>query len=214
MGNVINLLYIDDKIDSLISRYLDNFKFEDVELKFSNLKFKNMNDYEELLEQKVVQVADIIIIDSKLFEEVNAIQKFTGEEFKMIYTTVYPYSKVMVLSQNDDLERFGTIKKYSSVNTRSSRDVIWKDANKFYNGSLKEKLEECVKEILQKREILKRLKNNIENYEPSLIVSKINEMMEGTVTYKNLTDDKINELIILVEKSIKPQIKGVDSNGL
>ncbi|MBC1801560.1 hypothetical protein [Listeria booriae] len=214
MGNIINLLYVDDKIDTLISRYLYDFRFEGVELKFSDIKFQNMKDYEELLEQKKVQMADIIIIDSKLFEEVSASNKFTGEEFKMIYTTVYPYSKVIVLSQNDDLEKFGTIKKYSSSKKRSHMNKIWEDANEFYNGSLKEKLEECVIEILQKREILKRLKDNIENYEPSLIVSKINEMMEGTVTYKNLTDDKINDLIALVEKSIKPNIKGVDSDGI
>lgn len=211
MENVINLLYIDDNIDLLISRYLAEFTFENVELKYSEIRFTNTEDYEKLLEQKKVQVADIIIIDSKLFEEANAIQRFTGEEFKMIYTTVYPYSKVIVLSQNDDLERFGTIKKYSSANNRGSS---WEGAEEFYDKSLKEKLEECVEEILQKREILKRLKSNIGNYEPSLIVSKINEMMEGTVTYKNLTDDKIDELITLVEKSIKPQIKGVDSNGI
>lgn len=207
MGNEVNTVYIDDKIDSALSRYLHTLKIDQAVLVHKDIDFKTVKNYEALLGADAVKTADIIIIDSQLFEDRNVVRKFTGEEFKMICTTVYPYSKVVVLSQHDELGKYGTIKKYTSATYKNH-------PNKFYDDSLKKILEEYAEEIIQKREILKTLNENINNYKPSLIVDKINEMMEGTATYKDLTDDKINDLIGLIEDELKPLISGEDSNGI
>lgn len=72
----INLVYIDDTPDIDLSRYLDNlhqyytsngFAFEYYEIPFDNQK-----DYSSLLKDMRVQTANIIIIDSRLFENKTA----------------------------------------------------------------------------------------------------------------------------------------------
>lgn len=201
MDQKINITYIDDKIDLYISRYLDELNFDNAEIIAKNVEFdSNSENYITLLEEKDVQLADIIIIDSKLFENSSVDQKFSGEEFKMIYTTAHPYSKVIVISQNDGLEKYGTIKKFdSATNVNPSM---------FYDNNLKKILQKHINEIFQKRNILKMLQRNSEAFKGSLIVEKINELMNGTSSYKDLTDEKIDTLIELIETNLKPLING------
>lgn len=201
MDKKIHITYVDDKIDNLLSRYLNELYFEGIEIISKEVEFNsNKENYITLLEERNVQFADIIVIDSKLFENNNVNQKFSGEEFKMIYTTAHPYSKVIVISQNDGLEQYGTIKKFDSTTKNNYKQ--------FYDSHLKNIIKENIDEIFQKRNILKMLKNNSEAYKGSLIVEKINELMSGTSSYKDLTDEKIDSLIKLIENNIKPLING------
>lgn len=197
MNKKIHLVYIDDNIANSLSRYLDNLIIDDIEITTSEVTFNSTEDnYISLMEQENVKLADIIIIDSKLFENQKVEDKFSGEEFKMIYTTVNPYSKVIVISQNEGLEQYGTIKKLDPK-------LYKNDPRKFYDSNLRTTIEENCKEILQKRNILEILENNSENYKDSYIIEKIKELMQGTSSYKELTDEKINSFIDIIEKSMK-----------
>lgn len=202
MKNTIRIVYIDDKIDNYLSRYLSELRFQGAEVYSREVTFNSLSEnYITLLEKESVKLADIVIVDSKLFENQSVDQKFSGEEFKMIYTTANPYSKVIVISQNDGLEKFGTIKKFNPTLGKSN-------PQEFYDTSLKKIIEENISEIFHRRNILKILKDNSEAYKGSLIVEKINELMEGTSSYKDLTDEKIDALIELIEKNIKPLLEG------
>lgn len=201
MENKISIVYIDDRIDNILSRYID--EFSDDEFVFTNKEIEftdKYTDFKLLLEEDVLKNSDIVIIDSKLFEDSKVTEKFSGEEFKLIYTTAHPYSKIFVITQNDGLEKFGTIKKYDT------RLAPSKSSDEYYDEVLGKKIKEASNEILQKRQILEKLKGNSEFYGNSLVVDKICEIMEGSASYKDLTDDKIDELILLVEKTIKPQL--------
>ncbi|EPA0803100.1 hypothetical protein ACQZUA_000645 [Enterococcus hirae] len=202
MDKQITVTYIDDKYDNDLSRYLNNLNFSDMEIITKEVIFNSREEnYITLLDNENVKFADIIIIDSKLFEHNNVGEKFSGEEFKMIYTTAHPYSKVIVISQNDDLEKYGTIKKYdSTVQGVTSRE--------FYNENLRTLIHKNGKEIFQKRNILKMLQKNSAAYKDSLIVEKVNELMNGASSYKDLTDEKIDTLIELIENNLKPLING------
>jgi len=202
MNKIIRIVYIDDKIDNYLSRYLGELYFEDIEVYAREVTFDSGSEnYITLLEKENVKLADIVIVDSKLFENQSVDQKFSGEEFKMIYTTANPYSKVIVISQNDGLEKFGTIKKFNPTLGKGN-------PKEFYDHNLRVLIEDNIKEIIYKRNILTILKNNSEAYKGSLIVEKINELMEGTSSYKDLTDEKIDFLIELIEKNIKPMLDG------
>lgn len=201
MDNKVSIVYIDDKIDNSLSKYLDRFEYEDFEYSTTELQFEDRHtDFTVLLEEQAVAEADIVIIDSKLFEEGNVTEKFSGEEFKIIFKAAHPFSKIFVMSQNEGSDSLGTIKKYDS------RNIIEKPAEVYYNEVLKTKISSASCEILQRRRIFNKLKHNTEFYKGSTIVEKIDSMMEGSPRFKDLTDDKIDELISLVENTIKPQI--------
>lgn len=200
MNKKIRIVYIDDKIDNFLSRYLNELRFEDIEIEMKEVVFDSISEnYITLLEKENVKLADIVIIDSKLFENQNVDEKFSGEEFKMIYTTAHPYSKVIVISQNEGLEIYGTIKKYDPT-------LGTKEPKSFYDSGLGNIIKENCEEIFHKRNILLMLKNNSEAYKDSLIVEKINELMQGTASYKDLTDEKIDSLIDVIEKSMKSML--------
>ena len=81
----IKISYIDDLIDTNLSKYLDNYSLEGYEIESMEIKFKTDKGYESLLNNSNIRISNIVLIDSKLFENNNANQgKFTGEEFKII----------------------------------------------------------------------------------------------------------------------------------
>ncbi|MBC3900714.1 hypothetical protein GH811_13925 [Acetobacterium malicum] len=192
---IIKIVYVDDKIDLIISEYLDKLEESKYVFKYFETKFdSNRSNYKDLLNDDIVSKADVVIIDSKLFENGSVTQKFSGEEFKAMYNTIYPYSNVIVISKNDELEKYGTIKKYSKTKHN--------DSNDYYDTALKPLILENAEKIIQSRQILKALKKNISNYENDLIVDKIQNMMTGASSYRELTDEKIDELIRLIESEL------------
>lgn len=202
MTNTVRIVYIDDKIDNALSRYLDQLSIKDINIQSKEIEFiSNTQGYISLLEDDFVKSSNIVIIDSKLFENSDVNEKFTGEEFKMIYTTAHPYSKVIVISQENDYEKYGT---------REKRDSGTNNVNgvQFYEEQLGDLIRKHVEEIIFRRNILERLKENSEAYKGSLIVEKVDELMLGTSSYKDLTDEKLDSLIRLVENKLKPLING------
>ena len=112
-----NLLYIDDNIDAQLSEYLDTdlrsaFQ-DDIVLNVSEHEFKPAEGYKSLLIKQEVVTANIILIDSRLFENSSANDgKFSGEEFKVILRKQFPFIEVIVITQNGEDESVKTIAKF------------------------------------------------------------------------------------------------------
>lgn len=82
----IKILYIDDKPDTDLDKYLDKYyKNENYSIEYDLIQFNPNDGYESLLQDTRVQTANVILIDSWLFQNKTAVSgKFTGEEFKMV----------------------------------------------------------------------------------------------------------------------------------
>ena len=82
---LITMLYVDDKIDLYVSKYLNLYSNDKAEYKYSELKFENKYSYEDLLKNDEIQKADILFLDSMLFENGNVKNnKISGEELSLL----------------------------------------------------------------------------------------------------------------------------------
>ena len=91
---LINMLYVDDKIDLYVSKYLNSYSSDMVKYKYSELKFENKYSYEDLLKNDEIQKADILFLDSMLFENGNVQDnKISGEELGLIIKKFFRIKK-------------------------------------------------------------------------------------------------------------------------
>lgn len=181
------LIYIDDHIDYSLTGYLREC-FEETEIEYDEREFKNTETYSDLLKDELVKSANIILIDSKLFENRNVgNKKFTGEEFQILLTKIYPFKKVFVISQNEDENGVGFIKKADLDNDD--------DIKEYYDQNLKLKIEESIQKI--KIEI--KLVNDMcgkKAIDP-VIMEQIKNAMDGTGEFDQLTSQDIDKVIDL-----------------
>ena len=197
----INLLYIDDNIDPHTSQYLNElYDYVDVEIVFTELEFKPEKDsYESLVEDTIIQEADVIIIDSKLFQNPTAADsKFSGEEFRIIIKKFFPYKEIIVITQNLTNSRYGIISKYDSHKEDSVKV--------FYDRELKKYLDEAINNIIIYRNISKKLQEN-EKVE-KVLIEKIKNNLNGILEYDDFTKEDLNDLISKFE-DIKEQLRHV-----
>ena len=113
----INLVYIDDDRDEAISAYLEeDYQNDTYDVEYQEIQFEGDKGYESLLDSPEVTKANVILIDSRLFENdsIKCKGKFSGEEFRMILRKVFPFIEVLVISQNGENKDFEIIPKYRS----------------------------------------------------------------------------------------------------
>ena len=197
MTQQIKLIYVDDKPDVLLTEYLQIFKEENETIDYKEIEFdSNSRDFESLLTDNIVLESDIIIIDSKLFENESADSgsKFTGQEFKLLQKLSNPFIKVVVITQNTNLSEYDVLNKFATSRGNESQE----SANEFYDKNLKPVIEKCVKEILEFRRIGEVLEHNKDAYRGSVIVQKAQNLLEKIPTYRELTNEKVDELIKLI----------------
>ena len=198
MTQQIKLIYVDDKLDPLLVDYLYDFRKDDIIIVYNEIQFDSSSrNYESLLTDSRVLESDIIVIDSKLFENEYAESgsKFTGQEFKLVLRILNPFIKVIVITQNRDLANYGVLNKFATSKGNASQD----NANDFYNKSLKPTIEE---EIVEMRRIGEELELNKGAYDGSLIVEKTQNLLNKITSYRELTDEKIDELIDIIKKEV------------
>ena len=201
MTQQIKIIYVDDKLDPLLVDYLYDFRKDGIIIVYDEIKFDSSSrDYESLLTDSRVLESDIIVIDSKLFENEYAESgsKFTGQEFKLVLRILNPFIKVIVITQNRDLVDYGVLNKFATSKGNASQD----NANDFYNRYLQPTIEEAIKEILEMRRIGKELELNKGAYEGSLIVEKTQNLLNKITSYRELTDEKIDELIDIIKQEV------------
>ena len=190
---IINLVYIDDEPEEALSEYLeDDYKYEKCSLNIEQIQFKCEEGYESLLQNDKVISSNVIVIDSKLFENDNVKRhgKFSGEEFKMILRKMYPFIEVVVVSQNGEDEDYEIVPKYRSENVESYSE--------HYEKVLKNKLHESINKVITFRNISKKLGTN--HGIDKLLVERTVDSLNGISDYGELKKSDVDELIAAFQK--------------
>ena len=194
----IKILYIDDSPDTALSRYLDSYSQDDCNFESSDIKFNPEEGYESLISNTDVRSANIIFIDSRLFENRTASTgKFTGEEFKVILKKYFPFIEVVVVTQNDISEDYETVAKFDPK--------IGIQAEQYYAEKLPPKLKYAIMNILESRKIVSVMEKNT-NWE-SVLLEKITNSLNGCGTFDELTKSDIDQ-VINAFKELQEKIDG------
>ena len=192
---LITMLYVDDKIDLYVSRYLNSYSNNNAEYKYSELKFENKYSYEDLLENNEIQKADILFLDSMLFENGNVENnKISGEELGLIIKKIFPFKEIIVITQYQDKMEYSTLKKYNS-------STYTCDVNSFFQDNWNEKIVNATKNILLNRNILKNISSK--RYVEKYLFEKMENSINGLSNYDNLTKADIDSLIKAFEEMRK-----------
>ncbi|MED4732428.1 MULTISPECIES: hypothetical protein [Aneurinibacillus] len=198
MKKIINICYIDDRIDNILDRYLDvfckdynqmdEFKYH---LAFSDYTFKSTDNYKTLLSNSTINSSNIIIIDSRLFENENSsLSKFTGEQFKIILRQILPFIKTIVISQNATNSDSLTLKKFQtngSMNLERSKE--------YYDEALAPILKRNILATIEEFEVLNQL--TLDNEVDPVLVGTIQTTIAGihdTALFEKEDLDKLIEL--------------------
>ena len=192
---LITMLYVDDKIDLYVSRYLNSYSNNNAEYKYSELKFENKYSYEDLLENNEIQKADILFLDSMLFENGNVENnKISGEELGLIIKKIFPFKEIIVITQYQDKMEYSTLKKYNS-------STYTCDVNSFFQDNWNEKIVNATKNILLNRNILKNISSK--RYVEKYLFEKMENSINWLSNYDNLTKADIDSLIKAFEEMRK-----------
>lgn len=194
-----SLVYIDDNPETALSRYLDEeFKSDNYEINCSEIIFKPEEGYESLLSDQRVCSANIILIDSWLFENRTAANaKFTGEEFKLILKKLFPFIEVIVITQNGTDSNIRKISKYDKSLAES--------ASEYYASKLPKIINQAVSDIQQYRLLADLVKKN-DTWE-DVLKDEVIATLKGSNTYDKLTKDDIDRLISAF-KEIQENLNG------
>lgn len=187
----IRLIYIDDKIDPVISKHLAMFHKDDIDVVYDEVKFDLGSGYESLIRDNRVNGANVIFIDSQLFQNSTASNgKYTGEQFKLILKKIFPYIEVIVITQNEIPEEFtSTIAKYNPKDGGS--------ADSYYEKVLNKQIDDAIKRICEYRAIVSEIKADSDT---SYIIDKINNSLDGIDTYDELKKSDIDNIVELFKK--------------
>ena len=183
-----SLVYIDDKPEAALTRFLDKeFHSALYEIDCSEVIFHPEEGYESLLSDPKVKAANIVLIDSWLFENRTATGgKFTGEEFKLVLKKFYPFIEVIVITQNGTE---GEIQKFAKYDKSCGQS-----ASEYYADKLPKIIDSAVDSIRQYRLLADLIEKN-DSWE-EVIKDKVIEALKGKNTYDELTKTDIDNLII------------------
>ena len=192
---LITMLYVDDKIDLYVSEYLNSYSNDKAKYKYSELKFENKYSYEDLLEGDEIQKADILFLDSMLFENGNVEDsKISGEELGLIIKKIFPFKEIIVITQYQDKMGYSALKKYNS-NTYTC------EADSFFQRNWDKEIVNATQNIILNRNILKNI--SMKNYVEKFLFEKMENSIYGISNYDNLTKIDIDILIKAFEEMRK-----------
>ena len=170
----INIVYVDDSPDIYLNLFLKSYK--------------------TLLEKPAIRDANIVFIDSRLFENRGVGGVFSGEEFKLILKKTFPYIEVIVISQKAIGDGFQTIAKYDlSVNVSDVNDIR-ESAFDFYSHEIIPLIEKKIQNVIEYRKILERIQNEkigIDKY----LVENIENSIKGIDEYDQLSSKDLDKVI-------------------
>lgn len=211
----INILYIDDIIDDTVFKYLKRFYInKKANLLVELMQFKS-NEIESLMDlclKEEVQGANVILIDSKLFENATDTKKYNGESFLTIMKTINPYIEIHVISRNADEYQIGFVRKYSAHHIYDPKELEQK-ANIFYEKSMKPIIDASINKILAMRKLIDDInlhETEVDSSEKDIdkirnLENRINNQLNGVTEYNFLEKENIDALVELLEE-IKSEI--------
>ena len=159
------------------------------------MKFENKYSYEDLLENNEIQKADILFLDSMLFENGNVQDnKISGEVLGLIIKKIFPFKEILVITKYQDKMEYSTLKKYNS-NTYDC------DGDSFFQNNWNEEIVNATKNIILNRNILKNISSK--RYVEKYLFEKMENSINGLSNYDNLTKADIDSLIKAFEEMRK-----------
>ena len=186
------VVYIDDNIDTTLSKYLVEEYNGDIDVEYIEVPFNPSEGYESLLNNSDVKRANVILIDSQLFVNRTASEgNFTGEEFKLILKKFYPFIDVVVITQNDVDEEIKAIKKYDSLQTRVS-------SKEYYDRLLPEIFRNSLEVYKQYKFLAQKINSNASW--DQLLKEKVLGTLYGCNTYDELKKEDIDKIVDAFKK--------------
>jgi len=187
------VLYVDDSHDLYLSQYLvdlaeemkDTFAFT-----HEDYTFYPGTKYSDIVKEIYERQANVIIIDSKLFENSKAESRFKGEEVMLVLKKIFPYIEVLVITQNKDSD-FDSLEKYKSVTNRhGDQDLA---SREHYDRELLPHLKASFKKLQDYERLVEQIRDN--NTFDKVLRDSILSMINGTENYVGLTEEDINDLV-------------------
>ena len=191
----VKICYIDDNLDPYLVEALADFAENNSDYIYKEYELVSGLSYSDLLKHELINESDILIIDSRLFEEEGYTDSaLTGEEFRFIVRKVFPYKEVLVISQNETREyniesKFRPPRLDVNVDTHNYKT----EAKNYYNRSLFPKIKECRKSIEATKQILTRISNK--GYMSNMLLEQIRDTIKGDTIYTELSSKDIDYLI-------------------
>lgn len=185
--DTINMVYVDDKLDLYVSEYLTLLSSDEYLYKKEEIEFSKEDSYESMLSIEEIRTADILFLDSMLFENngVNG-NKLSGEELGFIIKKIFPYKEILVITQYQNNSEFSSLKKYNS-------NTFGASPSEFFKQYWEDTILQASHNIVQNRRILEKLSS--ENHVDKFLLEKLESTMSGQVDYENLTKKDIDKLI-------------------
>jgi len=192
----IRIVYIDDQIDEILSRYISEIYCQKdfvkigtgqtVEKIFEDIRFSGEDNYESLLQDARIRSANVILIDNHLFEERSAGSgKFSGKQFKVILRKLLPFVEVLIITQDKLLVGNNILHKFSGRHGENT------DA--YYHEQLDGILDAAIKEVLEFETLADDLRQSTDV--EKTLVDKILKSLQGDDSYDALTKEDIDNLI-------------------
>lgn len=195
MNKIIKLLYVDDEIDNLLSDYLDenisnqNCPILDFKYDYYELEFSSDINYQDLLNDEKIRTANIIIIDSRLFNNDNSNHKYRGEEIELLIRKTFPFIEVIVITQNNFADGRNIVRKYASTSEN--------DRNKAFNHyqeKLRPIIEDKCKSVISRRFVAIDFEKN--DTWDELTKERLVNSFRAVALYEELTKEDIDRLIL------------------
>jgi len=198
----INIVYVDDKIDPFVSGYLSSLSSDEYLYEEKEITFSNGDSYESMLSIEEIRAADILFLDSMLFEN-NRVDgnKLSGEELGLIIKKVFPFKEILVITQHQEKSEFSSLKKYNSNTYKMSRADFFRE---YWDNMIIQ----ASKKVVLNRMILNKMSSK--DYVEKVLIEKLEGTMTGQVGYENLTKEDINNLI----RTFEEMRKVYDKDGL
>lgn len=191
----INIVYVDDKIDLYVSGYLSSLSSDEYLYKPKEITFSNGDSYDSMLSIEEIRTADILFLDSMLFEN-NRVDgnKLSGEELGFIIKKMFPFKEILVITQHQEKSDFSSLKKYNS-------NTFGFSPAEFFKQYWEDTILQASHNIVQNRKILEKLSSK--HYVEKMLLEKLEATMSGQVNYENLTKTDIDKLIESFEEMRK-----------
>lgn len=192
----IKILYVDDKIDPYVSEYLNSYSKDGVTYSYMEFRFKSEYSYVNLLEHTDVQNADILFLDSMLFENRNVGEnKISGEELGLIIKEKFPFKEIIVITQYQEKIGYSALRKYNSST------YPYGDPMSFFKDNWEKEIVNATNNITLNRNILNNISSK--HYVEKYLFEKIENSINGTSNYDDLTKKDIDNLINTFEEMRK-----------
>ncbi len=203
----IKILYVDDHPELKLSNYLREdlptflySKERKFDISVEALIYPPDESLTWLFNQEKLQSANIIIIDSKLYEERNVSDDLpTGEDFRFLLKSEFPFKVTLVLTKQKDhlREDLGIIEKY---NYQKGITPI-----KYYNEQLGDKIYNACIEVSEYKALSNKTNEDAKQFDEFMFQKAI-LCEEGNSDYSSLTSADINE-VIKIFKEVQELLK-------